>query len=153
MYSLTGGYFGGACTVEESQIGDFKMKALKFQFWHTIVVTIPLGLTIILFPKSASKMFKLKEQDQVIFGVSGSVWLAFGLLSILGVREPLKWSPILMLQFAYKVIWFTCVLGLMAKRGEFELESAMPLMLGFAPFVAADLVAVPWEYLLGHHNG
>lgn len=137
----------------EYPVSDFKLKVMKFQYWHTIVVTIPLGLTIILFPKFARKAFKLKEQDQTVFGISGSVWLAFGLLSIHGLREPLKWSPILLLQFAYKVIWFTCVLGLMAARGEFELESAKGFMLGFAPFVAADLVAVPWKYLLGRNNG
>lgn len=79
--------------MEQYPISDFKMKALKLQYWHTVLVTIPLGLTIILFPKHASKMFKLKEQDQTVFGISGSVWLAFGLLSIRGLREPLKWSP------------------------------------------------------------
>ncbi len=135
--------------MNEPHISDLKVKALKLQYWHTMLVTIPLGLMILLFPKFASRMFRLREQDQVIFGISGSVWLAFGLLSALGVREPVKWSPILALQFAYKVIWFTCVIGLTAKRGELDMESALPLMLGFAPFVAADIAAVPWKYLLG----
>jgi hypothetical protein len=139
--------------MEENPVSDFKMKALKFQYWHTIVVTIPLGLFIILFPKQARKAMKLKEQDQMGFGICGAVWLAFGLLATRGLREPLKWSPLLVLQFAYKVIWFTAVLGLMAVRGEFELESAKGFMLGFAPFVAADIVAVPWKYLLGRNGG
>ena len=136
--------------MEESPVSEFKMKALKLQYWHTALVTIPLGLSIILFPKQATKAMKgLKEQDQTVFGICGAVWLAFGLLATRGIRDPLKWSPLLVLQFTYKVIWFTAVLGLMAARGEFELESAKGFMLGFAPFVAADIVAVPWKYLLG----
>jgi len=41
------------------------------------------------------------------------------------------------------------ICGGVTARGEFELESAKGFMLGFAPFVAADIVAVPWKYLLG----
>jgi hypothetical protein len=135
--------------MEENPVSDFKMKALKLQYWHTALVTIPLGLFIILFPKQATKAMKLKEQDQTVFGICGAVWLAFGLLATRGLREPLKWSPLLVLQFAYKVIWYTAVLGLIAARGEFELDSAKGFMLAFAPFVAADIVAVPWKFLLG----
>ena len=135
--------------MDENPISDFKMKALKLQYWHTVLVTIPLGLSIILFPKQATRVMKLKEQDQTVFGICGAVWLAFGLLATRGLRDPVKWSPMLVLQFAYKVIWFSLVLGLMKARGEFELESAKGFMLGFAPFVAADIVAVPWKYLLG----
>jgi hypothetical protein len=134
--------------MEENPVSDFKMKALRFQFWHTALMTIPLGLTIILFPKFVAKVGSLDEQDQEVFGICGAVWLAFGLLSLKGARDPLKWSPLLVLQFTYKVLWYTAVLGLMAARGEFELKTARTFMLGFAPFVAADIVAVPWKYLL-----
>ena len=135
--------------MDENPVSDFKMKALKLQFWHTALEVIPLGLLIILFPKQAAKAMHLEEQDQTVFGICGAVWLAFGLLATRGIRDPLKWSPLLVLQFTYKVIWFTMVLGLMAARGEFELERAKGFMLGFAPFVAADIIAVPWKYLLG----
>ncbi len=135
--------------MEDYTVSDFKMKALKFQYWHTALVTIPLGLAIILFPKQFTKAMKVKEQDQTVFGICGAVWLAIGLLATRGMQDPLRWSPLLLLQFMYKVIWFTMVLGLMPARGEFDLDNAKGFMLGFAPFVAADLVAVPWKYLLG----
>lgn len=70
--------------MEENPVSDFKMKALKLQYWHTALVTIPLGLFIILFPKQAAKAMKLKEQDQTVFGICGAVWLAFGLLATRG---------------------------------------------------------------------
>jgi hypothetical protein len=40
----------------------------------------------------------------------------------------------------------------MAARGEFKLETAKGFMLAFAPFVAGDIVAVPWKYLLGKNQ-
>jgi hypothetical protein len=136
--------------MDENPISDFKMKALKFQYWHTALVVTPLGLSIILFPKKVAKGMNLEGQDLTVFGICGAIWFAFGILATRGIRDPLKWSPMLALQFVYKVIWFTIVLGLMTARGEFKLESAKGFMLGFAPFVAADIVAVPWKYLLGH---
>jgi len=138
--------------MEECPVSDFKLKAMKFQYRLTALSTIPLGLAIIIFPGLVRKAFKMKEQDQAVFGITGSVYLAFGLLSTRGLKEPLKWSPILLLQFVYKVIWFTGVLGLMAKRGEFDLESVQWLMIGFVPFVVGDPVALPWKYLLGREH-
>jgi hypothetical protein len=134
--------------VDDNPVSDFKMKALRLQYWHTALETIPLGLAIIFFPKQVAKAMRLGEQDQTVFGICGAIWLAFGLLATRGIRDPLKWSPLLVLQFTYKVLWFTMVLGLMAVRGEFDLAKAKGFMLGFAPFVAADIIAVPWKHLL-----
>ncbi len=129
-------------------VSDFKMRCLKFQYWFTILAAIPLGLAIILFPRWTQKLFKWKEQDTLMFGITGSVYFAFGTLSILGLKDPLKWSPILLLQFLYKVTWFAGVVGLMAKRGELDISSASWLMLGYAAMIAGDIFAIPWGYLL-----
>ncbi len=130
-------------------VSDFKMKGLKFQYWFTVLAAIPLGLAIILFPRWTRDLFNWKEQDQLILGISGSVYFAFGVLSIKGLRDPLKWSPIVLLQFLYKVTWFLGVVALMARRGELERSSSIWLILGYAAFVAGDVWAVPWRYLLG----
>jgi hypothetical protein len=130
------------------QVSDFKMKGLKFQYWFTFLAALPLGLAIILFPRWTQNLFNWKEQDRLIFGISGSVYFAFGSLSILGLKDPLKWSPILLLQFVYKVTWFVGVVGLMAKRGELDMSSAVWLILGYAAMIAGDVWAIPWRYLL-----
>ncbi|MBU4173557.1 MAG: hypothetical protein KKB90_01155 [Actinobacteria bacterium] len=134
--------------MEETSISEFKMKGMRFQYWFTVFAAIPLGVAIILFPEFTRNLFNWKEQDRLIFGISGSVYLAFGTLSLLGLKDPVKWSPILLLQFVYKVTWFMAVVGLMAKRGELELSSASYLIIGYAAMVAGDLWAVPWGYLL-----
>jgi len=134
--------------VKKRVISDFKMKGMRFQYWFTVFAAIPLGLAIILFPEFTRNLFNWKEQDRLIFGISGSVYFAFGTLSILGLKDPVKWSPILLLQFLYKVTWFVAVVGMMAKRGELEMSSSIYLIIGYAAMVAGDLWAVPWEYLL-----
>lgn len=131
-----------------SGISDFKMKGMRFQYWFTVIMALPLGLAIILFPELTRKIFNWKEQDRLIFGVSGSVYFAFGCLSLMGLKDPVKWSPILLLQFVYKVTWFVGVVGLMASRGELEIARAAWLILGYAAMVAGDVWAVPWGYLL-----
>lgn len=134
--------------MSEMQVSDFKMKGLKFQYWFTVLAALPLGLAIILFPEWTRRLFNFNKQDRVVFGITGSAYFAFGALSALGLRDPLKWSPILMLQFLYKVTWMLGVIGVMAKRGELELEHAIWLILGYVAMIAGDLWAVPWGYLL-----
>lgn len=132
----------------DGPVSDFKMKGLKFQYWFTILLALPLGLAIILFPEFTRKLFNFKEQDKLVFGISGSAYFAFGALSILGLRDPLKWSPILVLQFLYKVTWFIGVVGLMAKRGELEMPHAIYLILGYAAMIAGDIWAIPWGQMV-----
>lgn len=131
------------------QFSDFKMKGLRFQYWFTALSAIPLGLAIVLFPRWTQKTLRWKEQDRFIMGISGSVYFAFGTLSLLGLKDPVKWSPILLLQFVYKVTWMAGVVAVMAKRGELDMRSSALLVSGYAAMIAGDIWAVPWGYLLG----
>lgn len=124
------------------------MKGMKFQYWMTAIVATALGLVVMFFPGITSEYFMFREQDQVVFGISGAVYFAFGLLSILGIRNPLKWLPILLLQFTYKVTWFIGVIGLLAVRGELDIRSSIWLICGYAVFVAGDIWAIPFRHLL-----
>lgn len=74
--------------MEDASISEFKMKGLKFQYWFTILAALPLGLAIILFPELTRKIFNWKEQDRLIFGITGSAYFAFGALSALGLKGP-----------------------------------------------------------------
>jgi len=83
---------------------------LKFMYIFTIVVAGGFGLGVIFMPNVITSMYRMPKQDPIIFGIVGSVYLAFGILSILGLRSPLKFVPILLLQLCYKVIWFVGVI-------------------------------------------
>ena len=56
------------------------------------------GLGIILIPETIKLKFTWPVEEPVAFGIIGSVYLAFGLLSVLGLRSPLKFVPVLLLQ-------------------------------------------------------
>lgn len=124
------------------------MRGMRFQYWMTATIATVLGLVVMFFPEITREYFMFKEQDQVVFGISGAVYFAFGVLSILGIRNPLKWLPILLLQFTYKVTWFIGVIGLLSLRGELDIRSSIWLICGYAVFVAGDIWAIPFRYVL-----
>jgi hypothetical protein len=131
------------------QFSDFKMKGMKFQYLLTSVVATGLGLAILLFPEITLKLFMMKPQDHIVYGISGSVYLAFGLLSMLGIKDQVTWLPILLLQFLYKVIWFVLVVGRSIVLGQLDILSSAWLIAGYAVFVAGDIWAIPFGYFTG----
>lgn len=129
-------------------ISDFKMKGLRFQFWYTVILAIPLGIVIMLFPRFVTKTCGIGDQNQTFFGISGAVYFAFGLLSLLGLRNPKKWAPILVLQFTYKVAWLIFVMGLRAMRGESKMRwPDIAMLAGYGSMIAGDVWGVPWRYI------
>jgi len=85
-----------------SELSRIRWDWLKFMYISTIVIADGFGLKIIFVPNVVQ--FNI-PCDPLTNGVVGSVFLAFGLLSILGIRSPLKFVPVLLLQLTYKVIW------------------------------------------------
>ena len=63
---------------------------LKGMYIYTIVGAGGFGLGIIVIPNVMRSIFGWPNQDPIVFGVTGSVYLSFALLSILGLRYPLK---------------------------------------------------------------
>jgi hypothetical protein len=72
--------------------------------------------------------------------------VAFGILSILGLRSPLKFVPVLFLQLCYKSIWFLVVLLPQLLGGQLPFH-AMVLSLIFATYIIGDLIAIPFGRL------
>ena len=83
-----------------------RWKWLKFMYWYTILGAGVFGLAMVLAPEFVRSLFGWPLQDPIVYGVTGSVWLAFGLLSILGLKSPLKYLPVLLMQLTYKSVWF-----------------------------------------------
>ena len=119
---------------------------LKFMYIFTIVVSGGFGLGAILFPNAMISMYGMPKQDPIIFGIVGSVYLAFLILSILGLRSPLKFVPILFLQLCYKVVWFIGIALPLLFEEPFP-TYGMPFVVIFAIFVIGDLIAIPFPYV------
>jgi hypothetical protein len=124
---------------------------LKAMYWYTFVGAGGFGLGIILFPDIFRSLFAWPHQDPIVFGITGSVYLAFGLLATMGLKAPLKMVPILLLQLCYKVVWFIGVVLPLVISGYFPAYAILHVVI-FATFIIGDLIAIPFPYLLGKEN-
>ena len=119
---------------------------LKGMYIYTIVGAGGFGLGIIFVPKVMRTMFSMPGQDPIVLGITGSVYLSFALLSILGLRSPLKFAPVLLLQLCYKIVWFIGVILPILSAGEFP-NYALLYVVIFATYIIGDLIAIPFSYV------
>jgi len=124
---------------------------LKFMYIYTIVGAGGFGLGIILAPEAIRSLFGIPSGDPITFGITGSVYLSSGLLAILGLRDPLKFVPILLLQLIYKVIWFMGVVLPLLVAGSFP-TYAIPFAGIFASYIVGDLIAIPFSIVLARQS-
>jgi len=121
---------------------------LRFLYAYTIAGAGGTGLAMVLFPGFVPSLFGMPEQDPFIYGVAGSVWLAFGLLSLLGLRAPVRFLPVLLMQLCYKTIWLAGVVLPLLVRGHFPVYGAVFTAV-MASYVVLDLIAIPFPLLWG----
>jgi len=119
---------------------------LKGMYIYTIVGAGGFGLGIITMPDVMRSMFGWPAQDPIVFGVFGSVALSFALLSILGLRSPLKFAPILLLSLSYKVVWFIGVILPIVVTAMFPTYAILYVVI-FATYIIGDLIAIPFSYV------
>jgi hypothetical protein len=118
---------------------------------YTVVAAGGFGLGVLLMPDIIRSVFGWPGQDPIVLGVFGSVYVAFGLLSILGLRSPLKFAPVLLLQLCYKVVWFIGVLLPILFAGEFQAYALLYVVI-FATYIIGDLIAIPFSYVFAKQS-
>ena len=119
---------------------------LKGMYIYTIIGAGGFGLGIIIMPESMRSIFGWPSQDPIVFGVVGSVYLSFALLSILGLRSPLKFTPVLLLSLSYKVVWFIGVISPLLLAGKFPAYGLLHVVI-FASYLIGYLIAIPFSYV------
>jgi len=101
------------------------------------------GLGMLVAPEVMKAAFQWPVNELIAFGVIGSVYTGFGLLSILGLRSPLKFAPLLVMQLCYKSIWFLAVVSPLLVTGRFP-AYGITMVVIFATYIIGDLVAIPF---------
>ena len=119
---------------------------LRFMYIYTIIGAGGFGLGMIFIPGVIQSVFGFPPQDPVVFGITASVYTAFGLISVLGLKSPLKFTPVLLLQLCYKSIWLVGVILPLLLSGRFPLY-ATTLLLIFVTYIIGDLIAIPFSYV------
>ena len=134
-----------------SQNNNVRWGWLKGMYIYTIVSAGGFGLGVIIMPDVMRSIFGWPSQDPIVFGVTGSVYLAFALLSILGLRSPLKFAPVLLLQLTYKVVWFIGVILPILVTARFPTYAIMYVVI-FATYIIGDLIAIPFSYVFAKQS-
>ena len=131
-----------------SQDNKVRWGWLKGMYIYTIVGAGGFGLGIITMPDAIRTIFGWPGQDPIVLGVTGSVYLSFALLSILGLRSPLKFAPVLLLQLSYKIVWFIGVILPIVMTAKFPSYAILHVVI-FATYIIGDLIAIPFSYVFG----
>jgi hypothetical protein len=130
---------------------NIRWEWLKIMYWYTIVGAGGFGLFMIVMPENVRSLFGWPAQDPIVYGVTGSVWLAFGLLSILGLKSPLKFVPVLLMQLTYKSVWFIGVVFPLLVSGKFPNYAILHVVI-MASYIIGDLIAIPFSYVFSKKN-
>ena len=109
-----------------------------------IIIEVPLGLVMLLAPDLFMDLMQFPAQDPIIYGVAASIWLAFGVISVLALRNPEKFVPVLLFQLTYKCIWFIGVILPTAIAAPLQIH-AIFMVIVFAGFVIGDIIVIPWN--------
>ena len=120
---------------------------LKIMYLWTFLVAGCTGIMIVFAPTLVMSLLGIPDQDPVMFGIIGCVWMAMGLLGLIAIfRDPIKFIPVLLVQLSYKVIWFIgVILPVMIAEGlQFH---AIVMVIIFATYVVGDLFAIPFDYV------
>jgi hypothetical protein len=78
--------------------------------------------------------------------VAWSAWTAFATLAGLGIIQPLKMLPILLLEIFYKVLWLMIVAYPLWSKGTLAGSPSEDITSTFS-WVILPIVAVPWGYV------
>lgn len=122
-----------------------EVSTLRLYLLRAMYAFIAVGLSLTIWPQIVSPPFTA-DAKSVIRALLG----ALAVLSIIGVRYPLKMLPLLMFELLWKVIWIAA--------------SAFPMWLGpgldayasetlFACLIGVVLVplVIPWGYVYTHY--
>jgi len=124
---------------------------LRFMYLYTVVGAGGFGLAILAVPATMKAAFRWPGDEPVALGIVGSVYLAFGILSLLGLRDPLKFVPVLLLQLCYKVVFFAAVAAPLLVSGRFPAYAVLTAVI-FATYIVGDLIAIPFSYVFARGN-
>lgn len=91
-------------------------------------------------------LFTKAHQWSSVEAIAYSFWAALSLLSLFGLRYPLKMIPLLLMQFFYKCVWLAAVA--LPRYPDIKVD---PLFWIMAVGLMIDIVVIPWLYVFVHY--
>lgn len=118
--------------------------------YRLYLMRILFVLTFLFLGRDAwTEIFTHNGQWKPLDGVAYSFWAAYSTLMILGLKQPLKMTPLLLLQFFYKLIWLITV-AIPAYRNNY-FDEVKVLTIIFIVGVVLDILIIPWKYVFRNY--
>lgn len=123
-----------------SELSVFRLNLLRAGY-----LLLAVGLGTFMWPQLIAEGPALKVPS----GVMLCMLCALGLLSVLGLRYPLKMLPLLLFEMTWKTIWLVRIaLPLwMSHRIDAAVADTLSSVLGVVVFP----FLVPWDYVIRHY--
>ena len=125
----------------QDDVSMLRLYALRLVYLGNFV-----GLALNVWPALVSP----SEPVAPLPGVAFAFWAALSTLSALGLRYPLKMLPVLFMQLFYKSVWLLAVALPLWSSGQWS-SSAVGLFKVMVMGVVADLLVIPWPYVLANY--
>ena len=121
----------------ETYVPQWRLHIMRGLFFLNFISLAFDNWSTILFPT---------DQMDTLTGVTISFWASFALLNLLGIRFPLKFIPILLLQLLYKSAW---IIGtyLPARSAGVLNEDLSGFFWVCIAGITLNLVIIPWGYV------
>ena len=97
-----------------------------------------------------TEIFTHNQRWEPLPAVAFSFWGAFSLLALIGIVHPLKMLPLLILQFAYKLVWLLMVAYPLWSTDQIVGSSAEALTRANSIGLILDVLIIPWSYVARH---
>lgn len=123
---------------------DYEHGLSSIRLW---VMRVPYFFTGVLFTFTAwTSLLSYWGEFEATEGVAFAFWGALSVLSLFGLRFPIKMLPLLLLQFGYKLLWIAAVGYPLMSRGELD-AGGQELFQANLIGVVIDAVAIPWLFV------
>jgi hypothetical protein len=95
---------------------------------------------------SWTHIFTFKGTWNPMDAMAWSIWASYSVLSIIGIINPLKMLPIVMLEILYKLIWLIIVAYPLWSSKRLTGSAAEDMTYAFL-WVVLPIVVMPWRYV------
>jgi hypothetical protein len=131
----------------ETEKGKVHPNWLRFMYVVNVFYALGIGLGLLLVPNTMMSLFGYSVSELVWSSYGPSYMVALGLLCILALRSPVKFSLLLVVQAITKIVWILAIAvpGLVA--GTLP-TFGLTLCALFVPVIIGDVIAVPWRQII-----
>ena len=130
----------GANEASEPQAGD-QVSAIRLWVMRAMYLIMAVGIGNMIWPLIISHDPALPRMTGVAWALLGTI----GLLSVLGLRYPLRMIPLLLFELTWKAIWLAAFAAPRWLDG--TLDDAMRATVFETSLAAVLFIVIPWRYV------